>query len=679
MSMPCQQCGLLHPAGTPCFTLALPTQGAAAGLRPGTVLAGRYAILRTIHRGGMSVVYLAEDRVQGRQVALKELRLPEEGGAEQPGYAEAEAWFARESYLLSTLSHPLIPEFYSVFREGGHSYIAQEYVQGEDLQELIARRGSIDERQVVAWGRALCGLLSYLHGGHPGGTGPVVFRDLKPANILVRRSGAEITVVDFGIAKPYTPEPHGAQRPGTVLGTPGYAAPEQYQGFATPQSDIYALGATLHRALTGYDPERGTPFVFPPIRSLNPAVSPALATAVERALRLSPAERFATAAAFDAALARGTVRSDSPRVSARPTASWAQHAWLVASLILVLPLVSMGILRSSAVMPAVSPFAIDVTSGSGYMGDAAQHRSFYARCRLKANPSLDGSTYIISGPAHKLWFIEPGTDTIGSVTTAGVISDCPLSDAGGSPSSLAAGAGDTLWITQSDDDTIVKLTPDGVLHPYQLAAHTHPGCITRGADGAIWFIAGGIGTIGRIAADGMVRYFPLQGISGVPDGLVSGPDGRLWFPEYQSNRIGQITMQGQVSEVTGSQTIGNGTMGMIGDPQSRAFWFTSGSQIFRVAENGNTTTFQSNEGDQEFADITTGADGKLLWWADDRTGAVGWINQDGAITGFALPHANVQPSSIIAGPDGNMWFSESHGSAIGRVMPDGTITEFGGN
>jgi len=678
MSMPCQQCGLLHPAGTPCFTLTLPAQGGAAGLQPGTVLAGRYAILRTIHRGGMSVVYLAEDRVQGRQVALKELRLPEEGGADQPGYAEAEAWFARESYLLSTLSHPLIPEFYSVFREGGHSYIAQEYVQGENLQELIARRGPIEERQVAAWGRALCGLLSYLHGSHLGGPLPVVFRDLKPANILVCRSGAELTVVDFGIAKPYRPVPHCAS-PGTVLGTPGYAAPEQYQGFATPQSDIYALGATLHRALTGYDPERGTPFVFPPIRSLNPAVSPALAEAVERALRLNPAERFATAEAFDAALARATGRGYPPRVSIRPTASWAQHAWLVASLILVVPLVSMGIFRSSAAMPTISPFAIDASPGSGYIDNATQQIAFNASCQMQANPSLHGSTYIISGPEHRLWFIEPGGDMIGSITTAGVISDCALSETGGSPSSLALGVGDSLWITQSDADAIVEMTPDGLLHPYQLAAHTHPGCITRGADGAMWFIASGLGTIGRIAGDGTVRYFPLRGISGVPDGLVAGPDGQLWFPEYQTNRIGQLGMHGQVSEVVGSRTIGDGTMGMIGDPRSRAFWFTSGSQIFRVAENGTTTAFQSNEGDQEFADITTGADGKLLWWADDRTGAVGWINQDGAISGFALPHANVQPSSIIAGPDGNMWFSESHGGAIGRVTPDGTITEFGGN
>ena len=678
MSMPCQQCGLLHPAGTPCFTLTLPAQGGAAGLQPGTVLAGRYAILRTIHRGGMSVVYLAEDRVQGRQVALKELRLPEECAEDLPAYAEAEAWFARESYLLSTLSHPLIPEFYSVFREGGHSYIAQEYVHGETLQELVARQGPIEERQVVAWARALCGLLSYLHGSDLGGPLPVVFRDLKPANILVSRSGAALTVVDFGIAKPYRPGSRGAQPPGTVLGTPGYAAPEQYQGFATPQSDIYALGATLHRALTGYDPERGTPFAFPPIRSLNPAVSPALAAAVERALRLNPAERFASAEAFDAALARATGRGYPPRVSIRPTGSWAQHAWLVASLILVVPLVSMGIFRSSAATPTFSPFAIDATSNSALMDSTAQQITFNEHCLMQDNPSLHGSTYIISGPAHKLWFIEPDSDSIGSVTTAGAISDCALSEAGGSPSSLALGAGDSLWITQSNGDAIVKMTPDGLLHPYQLAAHTHPGCITRGADGAMWFLASGPGTIGRIADDGTVRYFPLPGLSGAPDGLVPGPDGRLWFPEYRSDHIGQITMRGQVSEIASGQNPGDGPSGMIGDPRTQAFWFTNGDRIFRVAGNGNTSTFESNDHDRQFFDITTGTDGNL-WWADGALGYVGRISPTGRFTPFALPHADAQPNSIIAGPDGNMWFSEGNGSAIGRVTPDGTITEFGGN
>ncbi|MGH2345079.1 MAG: protein kinase domain-containing protein, partial [Chloroflexota bacterium] len=134
---------------------------------------------------------------------------------------------------------------------------------------------------------------------------PVVFRDLKPANVLVRPSGAEpacrLAVVDFGIARRFQ-----SDTVGTVIGTPGYAPPEQYQGLATPQSDIYALGATLHRALTGYDPTHPNPnqplFSFPAADELNPNLSTRMAEVLARAVALAPSDRYANAAEFRAAL-----------------------------------------------------------------------------------------------------------------------------------------------------------------------------------------------------------------------------------------------------------------------------------------------------------------------------------------------------------------------------------------
>jgi serine/threonine protein kinase len=292
----CTRCGLFHAATAPCISFSLNAGDGEGGLQPGRLLAGRYHILRTIHRGGMSTLYLAEDsKLNGREVALKELRLPAEASAQEA--REAEAWFARESALLSVIRHPLIPLFYSVFREEGHSYIAQEYVSGENLEDLIKRQGSVDAALVLRWAIALSELLVYLHGMPE----PVIFRDLKPANVLVRAPWStpeRLAVVDFGIARTYD---QGAV--GTVIGTPGYAPPEQYQGLATPQSDIYALGATLHRALTGYDPEQGTPFVFPPVRSLNPLVPLGLAAVVERATALNPADRYASAEEMHRALA----------------------------------------------------------------------------------------------------------------------------------------------------------------------------------------------------------------------------------------------------------------------------------------------------------------------------------------------------------------------------------------
>lgn len=311
----------------------------------GSLLAGRYQIVRTIHRGGMSVVYLAEDGVQQRQVAIKELRLPEGAGSEEAH--EAEAWFARESYLLSSLRHALIPHFYSVFREAGRSYLVQEYVQGENLEEMVSRHGPLDPRAVADWGQALCDLLSYLHQQPE----PVVFRDLKPANILLRPSG-QLAVVDFGIARLYRPE-----QVGTVIGSPGYAPPEQYQGMASPQSDVYALGATMHRLLTGYDPEQGAPFTFPDARTLNPRVSAELAAVIGRAVQLAPEERFPTALAMGRALHATTSRStaDGGWHGARPLPDphWAQQVFSFVFSVLVIFMLGLWIIH--AVQPSAPP------------------------------------------------------------------------------------------------------------------------------------------------------------------------------------------------------------------------------------------------------------------------------------------------------------------------------------
>ena len=290
MQQSCNRCGLLHPLTRPCFALQLVATPASDSDATQHVLAGRYQIVRRLHEGGMSVVYLANDLLQRRPVVLKELRLPY--GTSAQDIEEAERWFARESYLLSSLNHPLIPTFYSVFREESRSFLVQEYVDGENLEELLRARGPMDARTVGLWGQALCDLLSYLHRRPE----PVIFRDLKPSNILLRNDG-RLAVVDFGIARPYVP-----RTVGTVIGSPGYAPPEQYQGMAAPQSDLYALGATLHRLLTGYDPEQGAPFTFPHATELQPGVSTELSQVLARAVAVVPEKRYPTADAMRASL-----------------------------------------------------------------------------------------------------------------------------------------------------------------------------------------------------------------------------------------------------------------------------------------------------------------------------------------------------------------------------------------
>ena len=140
----------------------------------------------------------------------------------------------------------------------------------------------------------------------------MIFRDLKPANIM-RTPNGDLFLIDFGIARALDPAtPGGSLRPGTMIGTPGYAPLEQYQGMAEPRSDIYALGATLHRLLTGYDPERGQPLFFPPARELRADLSPDTHALLARAVAPQPHDRFPTAESFAIALHQALLAAGAP-------------------------------------------------------------------------------------------------------------------------------------------------------------------------------------------------------------------------------------------------------------------------------------------------------------------------------------------------------------------------------
>jgi len=204
--------------------------------------------------------------------------------------------FQREAHILAGLSHPSIPHIYDFFSEGNRAYLVLEYIPGKNLETILNEtEGFLPERQVLEWAIELCDVLQYLHSREPA---PVVFRDMKPANVMVTPSG-RLVLVDFGIAKIFQ-----AGQKGTMIGTEGYAAPEQYRGEATPSVDIYALGATLHHLLTKRDPRTEPPFSFHerPIRSINPNVSPELEAIVNRALAYNPEDRFRSAKEMKEAL-----------------------------------------------------------------------------------------------------------------------------------------------------------------------------------------------------------------------------------------------------------------------------------------------------------------------------------------------------------------------------------------
>ncbi len=242
-------------------------------LEAGTVLQGRYKIARLLGGGGMGMVYLAHDqRLANRPCAIKEMV---DHFIDQAQRIEANEYFAREADTLAQLKHQAIPAITDRFELANRHYLVMEYVEGRNLEEELAARGEpLPEGLVIDIARQLCDVLAYLHGLVP----PIIYRDMKPSNVMLNSNG-RVVLVDFGIARLFK-----AARKGTMIGTLGFAPPEQYQGLVDPRSDIYSLGATLHYVLTGRDPEKFPPFSFPPVRELRPGVSSNLAGAIDAAL-----------------------------------------------------------------------------------------------------------------------------------------------------------------------------------------------------------------------------------------------------------------------------------------------------------------------------------------------------------------------------------------------------------
>lgn len=197
--------------------------------------------------------------------------------------------FEREANLLATLTHPSIPRIYDYFTQEDRSYLVLEFIHGKDLEAIINdTSGFLAEEQVLTWAVQLCDVLSFLHSHKPD---PIIFRDMKPSNVMIDTDG-NVKLVDFGIARTF----QVGQR-GTMIGTEGYSPPEQYRGEATPLADLYALGATIHHALSRRDPRLEPPFSFAerPLRRINQHVSAELEAVINTALSYNPSDRFPSA------------------------------------------------------------------------------------------------------------------------------------------------------------------------------------------------------------------------------------------------------------------------------------------------------------------------------------------------------------------------------------------------
>lgn len=245
----CKQPLLVSPVWLPVLPVgqqgALAPPAGADPLPPGFLLVQRYRIISQVGQGGFGVVYKARDRNQkNRLVAIKQINL---GTLCPREIIEATDSYNREVTLLSTLRHPNLPRVYDHFTDPEHWYLVMDFIRGETLENYLARRGRLSVRQALNVGITLSMVLAYLHTRNP----PVIFRDVKPANIM-RTPRGHLYLIDFGIARRFTP---GKKQDTGPLGSPGYAAPEQYgKAQTTMQADIYGLGATLQTLLTGQDP-----------------------------------------------------------------------------------------------------------------------------------------------------------------------------------------------------------------------------------------------------------------------------------------------------------------------------------------------------------------------------------------------------------------------------------------
>ena len=262
-------------------------------LQPGKRI-GRYRIEKELGRGGMSVVYLAEDLHLGKYWAVKAIRKPPEGMASEGESGRAS--LRAEAELMKKLEHPALPRIVDIFTEQDSVILVMDYVEGDTLAELLKRIGPFSEKLVREWLICLAGVLQYLHSQDP----PVIYRDMKPANVIRKRDGS-LVLLDLGIAREYKTD----QELDTVaLGTRGYAPPEQYGNAQTDiRSDIYSLGMTGAELLTGIPPDKDPWFYQShPFRKVFPEISQDMENILNRCLAFSPRDRFESCAALIRAL-----------------------------------------------------------------------------------------------------------------------------------------------------------------------------------------------------------------------------------------------------------------------------------------------------------------------------------------------------------------------------------------
>lgn len=249
-------------------------------ISPGSYLLDHYRIQKVIGRGGMSTVYLATDEFCNRQVAVK---VAEKGN--RLDFGSVVHALNAEVGIMKRLVHPFLPRIYDVIEKPETMIIIMDLIEGQSAKSILEEYGAMPEEKVIKIGRQLCEVLQYLHQMSP----PIIYRDMKPANVMVRSNG-DVMLIDFGTARYFK---EGKLADTISLGTLGYAAPEQFGGMGQTdaRTDIYGLGVTLYHLITDMNPSE-PPYEIKPIREINPALSKALEYIIVKATQRDPNERY---------------------------------------------------------------------------------------------------------------------------------------------------------------------------------------------------------------------------------------------------------------------------------------------------------------------------------------------------------------------------------------------------
>lgn len=237
-----------------------------------------YEIRSEIGRGGMSVVYLAEHKRLHTSWAVKAV-----------AKAQGSFDFLAEANILKRLQHPMLPRIVDIFEDETNIYIVEDFVEGITLSDVLKQHGRVDEATGLRWFKELCSALRYLHEQKPN---PIIYRDMKPSNIMLQPDGS-LKLIDFGIAREYK-ETSGGDT--TYIGTKGYAAPEQFGSAQTDaRTDIYALGVTMYHLLTGKSPYE-PPYNFVPARQLVSTLSHGTEHILDKCIQNEPHDRYQSVA-----------------------------------------------------------------------------------------------------------------------------------------------------------------------------------------------------------------------------------------------------------------------------------------------------------------------------------------------------------------------------------------------